>query len=176
MRDMIITMLKESGYYKKGVSINDILNQVRGYRNKAIFLEKPTMKKNYKYYKTSTKGFIREAMVYKAFSKLSEHLNGKTVVIHAGDMKNAAGKDTIFDGFLDFFNNIEGSFNISVNEDADAALGTGFGFQSKSWIAPWEKGGFKRSFGISGQAGLLKLFEGSSSLETYSWIHGVLFL
>ena len=111
--------------------ISDILNQVRGYRNKWIATRDNS---NYKYYKRSVKGYYREALVHEAFSKLSELLDSRTVAISTGS-KTYSDKnvDTIYDEYINFFGNLDGQFDLLINKNID----TGYGIQTKSWITPW---------------------------------------
>jgi hypothetical protein len=114
-----------------GVSIEDILNQVRSYRNK-VYIGSAGRRTSSKHYKRTTKGYLREAVVHKAFSDLTDWLDQKTV-LHAGSRKSSSSIDTVYDEYIDFLNSVEGSFYANVNENIDA----GYGLQVKSWIAPW---------------------------------------
>ena len=174
MKDLVLQSLSKYGASINGFDINDILNQVRGYRNKIILIRTNA---SAKYYKRSTKGYFREALVHKAFSKISQHLDGKVAAISTGSLKNAKGQDTIYDEFVDLFNNIESSFSDVISEQFDD--GTGFGIQSKSWSAPWERENTSpwARYSMSGQSELFNYMNKLHySCNTWSWIHGVKFL
>lgn len=149
----------------KGFTATDILNQVRGYRNGIKF-----NKKNTEYYVRSTKGYFREAMVFKAFSKLRDNLE-KLPVISAGAANNP------YDIYIDFFNNIETSMNLAVTENIDI----GYGMQVKSWIAPWEKEEFnfwgeKYGYSIGSRENLLSESGLKNKSGIYNFLKGILFL
>lgn len=157
-----------------GFSIEDILNQVRSYRNKIILTRTNTSAANYI---RSTKGYYREALVYKAFSQLFEQLD-TIPVIPTGNLKDQFGKETVYDTYINFFNNIKNNFNIMVNEKVDV----GYGIQVKSWSAPWERetiGYFneKYGFGIGSRSDLLSQSGLKDKIsDIYSWIKGVMYL
>lgn len=174
MKELVLQSLSKYSAATNGFDINDILNQVRSYRNKLILVRTNS---SAKYYKRSSKGYFREALVHKAFSRISEHLDGKVSAISTGSLKNASGKDTVYDEFVDLLNNVTSSFSEVITETFDS--GTGFGIQSKSWTAPWEReteNPFAR-YSMSGQA---ELFNYMNKLHyncnTWSWIHGIKFL
>jgi hypothetical protein len=54
-----------------GFDISDIVNQVRSYRNKLILTRSNASAKSYN---RSTKGYYREAIIYKAFSQLGNYV------------------------------------------------------------------------------------------------------
>ena len=173
LKELTLESLRKYGGSENGFDPIDIINQVRSYRNQLILVR---TNKSAKYYKRSTKGYFREALVHKAFSHLSQHLDGKISNISTGSMK-IGGKDTVYDEFIDLFNNVEGSFHQTVTEQFDS--NTGFGIQSKSWIAPWEKNENNpyARYGMSGQAQLFNyLTTLNYGCNTWSWIKGVQFL
>lgn len=159
-----------------GFSIEDILNQVKSYRNKLILTKINTSKKAYI---RATKGYYREALIYKVFSKLFENLD-TLPVLSTGSIKNTSGKDTIYDTYINFFGNIKNNFNLMANEKVDV----GYGIQSKSWTAPWERNsenlGFfyeKYGFSVGGNKNLLSMSGLEDSVSSlYSWTKSVLFL
>lgn len=175
MKEMILQSLSKYGAVKNGFDISDILNQVRSYRNRLILIRTNA---SAKYFKRSSKGYFREALVHKAFSRISDHLDNKVVALSTGSIKNASGKDTVYDEFIDLFNNLESSFQEIISERFDENT-SGFGIQSKSWVAPWERDSENpwARYGMSGQA---ELFNYMNKLHyncnTWSWIHGVKFL
>ena len=174
MKELVLQSLSKYGALTNGFDINDILNQVRSYRNRLILIRTNS---SAKYFKRSSKGYFREALVHKAFSRISEHLDGKVAAIPTGSFKNTSGKDTVYDEFIDLFNNITSSFSETISENFDS--NTGFGIQSKSWTAPWERDQDNpwARYSMSGQA---ELFNYMNKLHyncnTWSWIHGVKFL
>lgn len=152
-------------------SYEDILNQAKSYRNKII---KTRSNASYKYYKNSTKGYYREALIYKTFLKLSEYLDDRIVTLDTGPKKLADKNiDTIYDTYINFFHNLESSFSMMVNENIDI----GYGFQSKSWIAPWEEASAKEGwyrpykYSIGGKSSILSQL---SLEERTSWIKSVI--
>lgn len=157
-----------------GFSIEDIVNQVRSYRNKIILTRTNTSASAYI---RSTKGYYREALVYKAFSKLMDYVD-TLPVIPAGAIKNEAGQDTLYDTYVNFLQDASKGFSALINEQVDV----GYGIQSKSWSAPWEVeniGYFnaKYGFSIGSRAELLsRSGVGESTSNPYSWTKGVLFL
>ena len=170
MYQHIITYLSAYGDIdNNGFSVNDIMDQVRSFRNKVILNQRASAK----YYARSGKGFFREALVHEAFSQLAGALDPKIINIHAGSKKNAQGKDTIYDEYIDFFNNVETSFDKQISLNANL----GFGIQSKSWIAPWEKssGATQWSrYGIGSKKSLLDEFQNHS--RSLTPINSVFFL
>ena len=176
MRDLILQSLSKYGKSIGSFDISDLLNQVRSYRNRMLLIRTNTSAKRYK---ISSKGYFREALVHKAFSKLNDHL-GHTVVISTGSKKTESNLDTVYDEFIDFFNSIEGTFNTVVNEKIDDITNTGFGIQSKSWKAPWERNDSNNPFvrySMSGQAELFNYLKSlNMGFNTFSWIKGVQFL
>ena len=155
-----------------GFSIEDILNQVRSYRNKIILFRTNASTARYI---TSTKGYYREALVYKVFGALGEHI-GALPVISAGAIKDIKGKDTLYDTYISFFNNVGKSFSQLINENIDV----GYGIQSKSWTAPWEGdvGYFnsKYGFSIGNRSDLLQNSGLKGTTGVFNWIKGVLYL
>lgn len=159
-----------------GFSINDILNQVKGYRNKVVLSRTNASASRYI---RSTKGYFREALVYKAFSKMEEKI-GQLPVLSTGDAK-VNGKDTLYDTYISFLKNFDLiNFQDTVKENIDV----GYGIQSKSWVAPWELSNEKMSyfnekygFSVGNRAGLLS----DSGLQNYPgnlyfWMRGVIYL
>lgn len=174
MKELTLQALSKYGAANNGFDISDILNQVRSYRNRLILVRTNA---SAKYFKRSSKGYFREALVHKAFSHISEHLDNKVVALSTGSIKNTRGQDTVYDEFIDLFNNLNFSFNEVINENFDN--NTGFGIQSKSWTAPWERDDENPwvRYSMSGQS---ELFNYMNKLHyncnTWSWIHGVKFL
>lgn len=173
LKSYIINQLRIKGV-NQGFSINDILAQAKSYRNKIIASRSKERKKRI----NTTKGYYKEAIVYKAFNQLAEHLQQQLNVMHTGD-KKVGGKDTAYDLYLNFGKPLEDlDFQQIVTEELDV----GYGIQVKSWIAPWESDKLsyfnkKYGFSIGSRANLLKesgLDEKSSNL--YTWIKGILFL
>lgn len=157
-----------------GFSINDILAQMKGYRTKLI----QTRTKAAKNYIRSTKGYFQEALVYKAFAQLEEHLDNKLSVLSAGHIK-VDGKDTLYDTYIGFMKTLDDSmFKQVVSEKIDL----GYGIQSKSWKAPWEvdKVGYfneKYGFSLGGRMALLRSAGLDDALSTEaSWLQGVQYL
>lgn len=173
LRQYVLQSLSSMGI-NSGFSIEDIVNQVRSYRNKIILTKTNTSAKRYV---TSTKGYYREALVYKAFYELEKYLD-TIPVISAGDIKNKKGQDTLYDTYISFFNNIKENFNALVNESVDIS----YGIQSKSWTAPWETDNVnyfnqKYGFSVGNRSDMLN----ASGLKdkasnAWSWTQGVLYL
>lgn len=173
LADYVKTSLSSMGI-GSGFSVEDIVNQVRSYRNKIILTRTNTSAASYI---RSTKGYYREALVYQAFSKLADHLDSMPV-ISAGAIKNKSGKDTLYDTYISFLNNVTKNFELLVNDNVDV----GYGIQSKSWTAPWEsdKVGYfnaKYGFSIGSRADLLSRSGlGEMDCNLYTWVKGVQFL
>ena len=173
LADFIKTRLASMGV-GTGFSIEDILNQVRSYRNKIILTQTNTSAKSYI---RSTKGYYREALVYKAFAKLTDYIDTMPV-LSTGATKNKKGQDTLYDTYISFLKNVEGDFQALVNEQVDV----GYGIQSKSWSAPWETetiGYFNAKYGFSvgNRADLLAGSGLNNTLSNlYTWTKGVLYL
>lgn len=158
-----------------GFSIEDILAQVKSYRNKLI----ATRKTSAKSYIRSTKGYYQEALVFKAFAQLSEQLETQLSVLPTGDIK-VDGKDTLYDTYLRFFETLDKqNFQQIVSEKIDL----GYGLQSKSWVAPWVASpsyfNEKYGFGIGSRDNLLQrsgLKDNNKISNLYYWTKGVMFL
>lgn len=116
-----------------GFSVSDIMAQVKGFRDKVILNQRASAK----YYQRSGKGYFREALVHEALAELTNFLDSHIISMHTGSMKNAQGQDTIYDEYIDFFNQVSQSFESHIVQNIDQ----GFGIQTKSWTAPWEKSG-----------------------------------
>jgi hypothetical protein len=54
-----------------------------------------------------TKGYYQEALIYKAFSAMANSLDAQLTALPAGAIK-VDGKDTLYDTYLRFFNQIDG--------------------------------------------------------------------
>ena len=127
------------------------------------------------------KGYYNEALVFKAFSTLSEHLDTMQVE-HTGAVKKG-GKDTEYDLYAEFIKPMEQfkTFNTIITEEIPDS---GYGIQSKSWLAPWEnsnKYSAAQKYGLSvgSRKGLLNEFlSGYSKNPTglYAWLKGIYFL
>lgn len=173
LADYVKTSLSMMGI-GAGFSIEDIVNQVRSYRNKIILTRTNTSAASYI---RSTKGYYREALVYQAFAKLMDHLDTMPVIA-AGAIKDKSGKDTLYDTYIGFLKDASKGFSALINEQVDV----GYGLQSKSWSAPWESeniGYFnaKYGFSIGSRADLLaRSGLGESMSNPYSWVKGVMFL
>lgn len=175
LKQYVIQQLSTMQGANKGFTIEDIVNQVKSYRNKAL-LSKGGVRSSYKSYGRATKGYFREAMVFNAFSKLSELLEQKTIPVMATGSEKINGKDTLYDTYISFFNNISGNFNLMTTENVDI----GYGMQVKSWIAPWEADSLsywnsKYGFSVGSRADLLSRYQ-SEIGEMWNWIKGVIFL
>lgn len=178
MMNLIIKNLQDNNASKtNGFSATDILNQVKSYRKK-LLTKNP--RASIKYYKRTTKGYFREALVHKAFARLNEYLGNRIhpVAIHAGNKVNEKGLDTIYDEYIDFFNDINQSFSDTVSISRPNSQ-TGFGIQSKSWRAPWERSQVTKwnRFSVSHQAGLFAQFLSLKSDEySIDWLNSIKFL
>lgn len=176
IQQAIFKILRERHPSKKmeGFSVTDILNQIQKYKKRLFLVRKNASSK---YYQQTTKGYVREAVVHSAFLKLSEQL-GQPVAMHTGNIL-LDGKQTLYDEFIDFFNETDKSFNAVINDDLSNLIYTGFGVQSKSWRAPWERNNVTQWTRFSeSNAGQLKdlLTTLNYHCETWCWINGVLFL
>lgn len=175
LKQYVLQQLSMMKGANKGFTIEDIVNQVKSYRNKAL-LSKGGVRSSYKSYGRATKGYFREAMVFNAFSKMSELLDQKTTTVMAVGSEKVNGKDTLYDTYISFLNNITGNFNLMATENVDI----GYGMQVKSWIAPWEADPVsywnnKYGFSVGSRADLLNRYQ-SEVGEMWNWIKGVLFL
>lgn len=186
--DKIVEYIKNSLASRgvdSGFQIEDILNQIKGYQKKLILTRKDASAQAYI---NATKGYLREAIVYKAFAQLGNYLDGiKPVVLHTGSIKDDKGRDTIYDAYVNFFGDIEQGFNSIISESFDAEDAVGYGIQSKSWIAPWDQNNnfnyltAKYGFSLGSKSGLLKRFLSEEGFESdvyslYAWVRSALFL
>ena len=134
MKEYIISHLQKYHISQTGFSVNDLLNQAIGYRNaltsSIINKEKrPALK----YYERPGKGYLREAMIHKAFYNLFSQIEGvsdieggNTFTIATGSF-SVEGRDTPMDQYINFLGNIEGDYIA----DAQYNLNLGYGVQSK---------------------------------------------
>lgn len=170
---------------KDGMSINDLLSWSKSalqarvfYASKGVF-SKDSFVNSRKYVGA---GYFEEALLHKAFYKLSEKL-GKSTAMMTGSLKIQTGKnkvDSVFDEFINFFANTEkelqDSFSESIDPDQPKILKNGFGLQSKLKHVPWDL----QSFGTSSQVKSLALTNNVALYNIWqdqkSWIKGVLFL
>ncbi len=159
----------------QGFDISDIVHQLRSYSTKMILTRRNASAKSYI---RSTKGYYREAIIYRAFSKLNDYVEGMPVVASTGAYKNLAGQDTVYDTYINFFDNLQKGFETLVNENVDI----GYGMQVKSWTAPWESDkasyySVKYGYGIGNRKALLDLSGlGEEQSSLFSWCRGVIFL
>lgn len=171
MADFVKKQLVSAGV-GASFTIEDILNQVRNYRNKVLATRTNASAKRYI---TSTKGYYREALIYKAFSRLGEHLDNLPV-IPTGSLKDEKGRSTLYDTYINFLQNVSQGFSMLITENVDA----GYGLQSKSWTAPWEGSNFfgeKYGYSIGSRSELLAQSGLKGMPNTiWHWVKGVQFL
>ena len=170
--EMIKKQLSTKMQVQAGFDINDLLASLKGYRNKII----ATKARKADSYIRSAKGYYTEALVYKAFERLSEHLDKQLSVLPTGGIKitnNQGAKiDTLYDTYIDFFNKLDANkFKTIVTEN----LRVGYGVQSKSWNSiPEHPDGLsyfakKYGFSIGGRKELLErsgAYHGKNSVAT----------
>ena len=174
LANYIKSQLTASGV-AQGFSISDILAHAISYRNKIIASPKKSTKQRI----NIVKGYYNEALVFKAFSTLSEHLDTMQVE-HTGSVKKG-GKDTEYDLYAEFIKPMEQfkTFNTIITEEIPDS---GYGIQSKSWLAPWEnsnKYSAAQKYGLSvgSRKGLLnECLNGQNPTGSYAWLKGIYFL
>lgn len=141
LQQMIINAISVDAATLKGFSIDDLMNQLRSFRNRVFKQRLKTANVlTGAYYKRSGKGYVREALVHGAFATLMGHIDEK-YVMHAGSSK-VNGKDTEIDEFISFLDNIDEVYQNLTAATAKLQYKTnahgdlGYGVQVKSWIQP----------------------------------------
>lgn len=146
LKDYIVTRLGLSG---SQFNVQDILNQVKSFRNKMI----SDLRKSGKDYNIrSGKGFVREAIIYKGFGKLQNYFD-----IQGGhNIDPKTNLQSIYDIYMNKLNSYK-NINIPIDFTFD-----GFGIQSKSWAAPWEQKSSwwqtKYGYSVGSRSDLLSMF------------------
>ena len=124
----------------QGFDTHDLFNQMRSFSVRVVLNKVRGKRSNtgQKYYIQSAKGFVREAVVHKAFVQFLQHLDeGDKYVMHTGG-KKVENAETALDEFISFFKNIDEAYETTARFSSGEVLPTyqGYGIQSKSWIAP----------------------------------------
>lgn len=186
--DQLTTILMEElqklNIPTNGISITDLLSWSKSvlyarvfYASKNSFSQEAFANR-----KRIGAGYFEEALLHKAFYKLSEKL-GKPVSTMTGSLKimnNTNKVDSVFDIFIDFFQQteqeLENTFVESIDPQMPTILKNGFGLQSKLKHTPWDLQSFKtknqiKSFPLTHNSALYNAWQ-----DQKSWIKGVLFL
>lgn len=160
-----------------GVDYTDLLNNMRGAVNK--ILKQQTLRKiSLKHFVKSAKGYLHEAVIHEMLkdfnAKLTNQFWANTSTLHAGAKKGKNNLDTPYDHWIDLFNQAERSFTAHAQED----LNIGYGFQTKSWIAPWDKtNSYIKNFHIGSRKGVYNEIMGktnnASLQEKHRWLVGL---
>lgn len=122
-----------TSFSTQGFDVTDVLDQVRSYRDRVILQANSSQK----YYIRAGKGFIREGLLNGVISNALDYIDTwRTPVYHsAGPGTGANNKKSIYDLYIDFFQDAEKSHVVT---DSLSIGGAGYGVQSKSWLVPWE--------------------------------------
>ena len=167
-----------------GVDISDIFNRMASFRNK-VFVQKVIQRQGGKTAHArsagSTKGYFREAMIHKSFYELFNFLDSSLPeysLMHTGGTATF-GKQGEMDEYINFLGAIQ-NYNRQITQEVDS----GYGIQSKSYIAPWKRDFIDPSvqnylFGVGSRANLLKSFLSESERTpgcSPGWIANVNYL
>lgn len=135
LQNMIFNSLNKYQVQLTGYDTQVILNQMISLRNRIVAYIQITKTKKSKMssYERTGKGYAREAMVFKAYDKLNNIIDGKIHSISTGSKTfNGSNAETSMDEYIGFMDNVEGAFEIDANHN----LNLGYGTQVKSWVAP----------------------------------------
>lgn len=181
LQSMIFDSLNKYQVKSTGYDTQVILNQMISLRNRIVAYIQiaKTKKPRMSSYERTGKGYAREAMVFKAYDKLNNIIDGKIHSISTGSKTfNDSNSETSMDEYIGFMDDIEGAFEIDANHN----LNLGYGTQVKSWIAPWENNQkfdyiqFRYGYDIGSRVELLNSFKKEDQQNKYSWSKGVVFL
>lgn len=182
---IIINELQKIDMPIDGLSINDLLSWSKSLLYARVFYASKNIDVSNGYInnrKRAGAGYFEEALLHKAFFKLSEKLK-KSVATMTGSSKIQQNKnkvDSVFDEYINFFSTTEkelsSSFTESIDPDNPTILKNGFGLQSKLKHTPWDLQSFNtknqvKSFSLTHNASLYKDWQ-----DQRSWIKGVIFL
>lgn len=130
-----------------GYSIDDLRNNIRGYRQvvlqSILKTGKLPGKKKIKDYTRPGQGYLREALIHKvedkAYGKLFKikGIKSKDITMATGSSK-VNSVDTAFDEYTSFFDNVQEVFNSDMEAEEIVDI-KGYGTQIKPWIEPWLK-------------------------------------
>ena len=175
IHEMLIESFKQFQIDSRGISMEDIISWSKSYL-RSNFYYKILDKKSSAARKSVLAGYFEEALVYKATSKLTEHLsNNIEGVLHTASEKvsavNQKKVDSIFDLYINFSSkDLSKTFHESININTNE-LRSGYGAQIKLWNAPWMTKKPAISKKIANNIDLFNAWQAKKS-----WIEGVLFL
>lgn len=158
-----------------GVDLSDLVAWAKSYVLSDFFNRQLLQKAGGTANKASAAGYFEEALVHKATSKLTSHLESKSGSLMVGSTKKsvASGKkiDTIFDEYFNFFSqDLKQSFKESLSIDNNF-LSSGFGAQVKLYNLPGNIKNPRASYTVSSNVSLYNQWQHQTQ-----WTKGVLFL